>query len=202
MSVGPGKALIRQEILARRKAFAGTGEERAASLLVQSVLLAALPPSGGKSVGLYVPLRGEVDTDELWCAWEGAGASVYYPRADGAGGLRFYPRPEQGGWIRGPHGVPEPPFQPGREAERFDLLVVPGVAFDRAGTRLGRGAGCYDRFLSSIPRPGALFGLAWSWQLVDELPAERWDVPVDAVVTEKGVVPAERVTAAASPHST
>jgi 5-formyltetrahydrofolate cyclo-ligase len=82
---------------------------------------------------------------------------------------------------------------------RFDLLVVPGVAFDRRGIRLGRGAGCYDRFLPTIPPPAALVGLAWSWQVVDELPADRWDVPVDAVVTEEGVVRAGALPAGSPP---
>lgn len=189
MPVDPRKALLRKEILSRRSAFALTAASEDASRAAQANLLAAFPPAAGGKVGLYVALRGEVDTERLCQGWVEAGGRVYYPRATADLSLAFHPRPEgDGGWVRGPHGVPEPPEAPGGGERELDLLVVPGVAFDPEGRRLGRGAGCYDRFLASVPRPRSLVGLAWSWQLLDEIPADDWDVPVDAVVTERGVV--------------
>jgi len=87
--------------------------------------------------------------------------------------------------------VLEPPA-PAATADPMELscVVVPGVAFDLAGYRLGRGAGYYDRsFGSAAPRP-ALLGVAFDWQLVAELPREVHDVPMASVITERRRVPA------------
>jgi 5-formyltetrahydrofolate cyclo-ligase len=64
------------------------------------------------------------------------------------------------------------------------LFVVPGLAFDSAGTRLGRGGGHYDRALATYPR-GLRVALAAEAQLSPDLPSDTWDQPVDAVVTER-----------------
>jgi 5-formyltetrahydrofolate cyclo-ligase len=90
--------------------------------------------------------------------------------------------------------VLEPPaqaavFQP----EAGDLVLVPGVAFDRGGVRLGRGLGFYDRaFPVSAPRSPLLIGVAYQIQLVDALPSVETDRRVDAVITETGLHWAER----------
>lgn len=90
---------------------------------------------------------------------------------------------------RGRFGVPEPVLrrqgrvQPGE----LNLAVVPGVAFDRRGGRLGRGKGYFDRFLARVPARVPRVGLAFSFQMVRALPSEPHDRPVCAVVTERGV---------------
>lgn len=66
-----------------------------------------------------------------------------------------------------------------------DLYIVPGLAFDRQGNRLGRGKGYYDRLLSGVTAPK--IGLAFDVQLVAEVPHTLYDVPMDLVVTERGV---------------
>ena len=70
-----------------------------------------------------------------------------------------------------------------------DIIIVPGVAFDANGTRLGMGGGYYDRLLA-LPRyaDSLRLGLAYSFQLVDSLPRQTWDVPVHAVCTELGIL--------------
>src|SRR5690606_18813616 len=71
----------------------------------------------------------------------------------------------------------------------IDLILVPGLAFDTEGNRLGRGAGFYDRFLAT--REGAAppaCGVCFEAQLVDRIPTEPWDVPMNAVVTERRLV--------------
>jgi 5-formyltetrahydrofolate cyclo-ligase len=67
-------------------------------------------------------------------------------------------------------------------------VVVPGVAFDARGRRLGKGLGCYDRFLHGLAGTAVTVGLAYSRQMVEEVPVDSWDMPVDAVVTETEVL--------------
>ena len=89
-------------------------------------------------------------------------------------------------------GIPEP-VPSLRESrvlspECLDVVIVPGVVFDRAGNRLGYGGGYYDRFLAQVAPQAIRIGLAYSGQLVDRIPALPHDVPMDVLVTEKEVL--------------
>jgi 5-formyltetrahydrofolate cyclo-ligase len=74
--------------------------------------------------------------------------------------------------------------------EQLDVVVVPGLAFDRSGNRLGRGKGYYDRFLSLFPSKTKtlLIGLAFECQIVEQIPVETWDCPVSIIITENGII--------------
>jgi 5-formyltetrahydrofolate cyclo-ligase len=72
----------------------------------------------------------------------------------------------------------------------FDLVVVPGVAFDRRGCRIGFGGGMYDRFFDANPLPYRL-ALAFAFQVVDHIPAAAHDLPVHGILTEKGLIETE-----------
>jgi len=146
------------------------------------------------AVALYAGVRGEVPTGRIREAYLAAGAKLYYPRVAGRGALAFYPHREGDGWERGPYGIPEPPRPRGSRPRTggFDLVVVPGVAFDRKGRRLGQGFGYYDRFLGALPEGVTRVGLAFWHQVVPEVPVDAWDVPVHALVTEEGVIRAAR----------
>lgn len=67
--------------------------------------------------------------------------------------------------------------------EEIDAVLVPGLAFDQQGRRLGRGGGHYDRLLARLPGDCVTIGLAYDWQVVDSVPAEAWDQPVDWLAT-------------------
>lgn len=88
--------------------------------------------------------------------------------------------------ISGSYGIPEPRYDAANvlECSDLDLAIVPGVAFDKANNRLGRGAGFYDRFLSELPSTIPVIGLAYDFQLVSELPGlEPHDRPVSRVIS-------------------
>jgi 5-formyltetrahydrofolate cyclo-ligase len=88
-------------------------------------------------------------------------------------------------------GIPEPVDGNEIPAERLELVMMPLVAFSATGTRLGMGAGYYDRaFGFALDHPDAgpmLVGAAYSLQEVNSLPAQSWDVPLDAVITDRGL---------------
>ena len=82
----------------------------------------------------------------------------------------------------GRYGIREPENPEPGTLEEIDLIVVPGIAFDHKGNRLGRGGGHYDRLLNGFS--GCSMGVAYDFQLVETLPVEAHDVPLDGVVTE------------------
>ncbi len=97
--------------------------------------------------------------------------------------------------IEGIFGILEPkkehihPFSP----SEIELVIVPGVAFDRKGGRIGFGGGFYDNFLSGLP--AYKIGLAYEVQIAEELPLDDGDVPVDMIITEDRVYPVNSVVA-------
>ena len=90
-------------------------------------------------------------------------------------------------------GVPQPTRMTGRRVrpEKLELILVPGVAFDRRGRRLGRGKGYFDRFLSQVPASVPRIGLAFGFQVVRAIPFEPHDQPVRTVITDKEVIRCE-----------
>ena len=81
---------------------------------------------------------------------------------------------------RGKYNIPEPTTDP--YTGKIDLILVPGVAFDKQGNRLGRGGGYYDRFIKSQPHTTTLVGVAYEFQLVDKVPANRHDQKMHHVI--------------------
>ena len=190
MPVLDRKAILRREGRARIGGHAASPSSARAGDLAQEHFLREYPPRRGIAAALYCALDGEVPTGRIREAYLAAGARLYYPRVTGRGSIVFFPHREGDGWETGPYGIPEPPRPAGGKPHRggFDIVVVPGVAFDRRGNRLGHGLGYYDRFLGRMPERVPKVGLAWAHQLVPEVPVDPWDVPVHAVVTEEGVI--------------
>ncbi len=97
--------------------------------------------------------------------------------------LRLYCGPEA--ILSGAFQIPEPVGDPFINYEEIDLCLIPGVAFDARGVRLGRGKGYYDRLLPRIQSPKA--GLCYACQLIKRIPAEAHDIRMDYLVTEEGI---------------
>lgn len=142
-----------------------------------------------RDVGLYVRNDGELDPAPLEAAARMLGKRIWLPVVRPDGGMEFARvragRPAR----RNRFGIPEPASvrRERRPARRLDFVLVPLVAFDRSGRRLGMGGGFYDRALSGERRP-FLAGVAFALQEVPELPARPWDIPMDVIVTERGLV--------------
>jgi 5-formyltetrahydrofolate cyclo-ligase len=186
------KAALRRALIGRRKALS-EAEHQALSLAAQRHILDDPCWQKARCVALYMALDGETDTSALLeNAW-GTGRTVLLPccSATEKGRLDFYACSGRHALRPGMFGIlePDPVLAPATKPPTPDLLVVPGVAFDCHGFRLGRGGGYYDRFFRRSPFPGAArLGLAFSFQAVDRLPREAWDLPVHALGTEKGLV--------------
>lgn len=146
-----------------------------------------------RSVALYMAVRGELCTEELLKTAAKDGKEILLPVCGQPGHMEL--AAYTGRLSKGAYGIPEPERSSGGpgviRAEPDgapDLMVLPGVAFDRAGFRLGMGAGCYDRLLAHARYARTVrIGFAYALQVVDRLPRETWDLPVHALCTEEGV---------------
>jgi len=83
---------------------------------------------------------------------------------------------------------PKGPYIRPVNPEEIDIILVPGLAFDKNKNRLGFGKGYYDRFLNQVRFDSLKIALAFHFQILDILPVESWDVPMDMIITEKGIV--------------
>ena len=184
------KEILRRESRIRLRERADSAYPSEAGDRAQEHFLREFPPRAGKAAALYCALAGEVPTERIRRVYLAAGVRLYYPRVTGNGTLAFYPHREGDVWETGPYGIPEPSIPAGVEPRMsaWDIVVVPGLAFDRRGNRLGHGFGYYDRFLGGLPEGVPRVGLAWAGQLVPGVPVDAWDVPVHALVTEEGVI--------------
>lgn len=153
-----------------------------------------------RTVALYLPLRGEIDTHPLIEGLRARGRLPVFPRVvPGSRILAFSPVHDPAQLQRGPLGLREPPAGDEIPLSEIDVFVVPGVAFDSAGRRLGRGGGYYDATLASAPKALRL-ALCLEAQLVPTVPVDATDEPVDWIVTpERSFSTASR---SATPHPT
>lgn len=175
------KRSIRDELLARRHHLAvDTCLSR--SLAAQRRLLSTREFAAAAVVALYSPVRNEVFTEEIFTVARSSGKTVAYPRVRGLL-LEFVEVTERQELVAGAFGILEPGGTQVVPLAALELIVVPGVAFDLAGHRLGYGKGYYDRYLHE--RKGQLVGLCFDFQLVEWLPAEAHDVRMNMVVTEE-----------------
>lgn len=180
------KRRLRRQMASRRRAIPAAQAQAAARSVAR--LVAEQPEyRSAARVALYASLPDELPTGPLFERCRGEGKQVLFPRLV-AEGLEFAAVEDPAMLQTGRFGVPEPgAARPRVELVAGDLVIVPGVAFDRSGNRLGRGGGSYDRaFPPDLPSPSR-FGIAYAFQLVDEVPHGPDDRRVDAVVTEYGV---------------
>ena len=139
---------------------------------------------------MYCADENEVETSFILQSLLGQGTEVCFPVINGDL-LFFCPYYENEIMEVAAFGIMQPPTKNKEfvDCSEIDVICVPLVAFDKQCFRLGRGGGFYDRALASIQsqsksRP-LLLGLAYELQCVESIPAEPWDVPLDAVSTEK-----------------
>lgn len=156
------------------------------------------------SVALYMAVRNELDTRLLFDEALKQGKRVYLPRVetDKEGIMHYAPCTGRNELAPGAYGIPEPResapaclFGSDEDTSGYrmrpwpDLFLLPGVAFDRRGYRLGYGGGYYDRFLARCSgRQTTFVAIAYNFQVVDRVPDAEWDRPVNAICTDKELI--------------
>ena len=170
--------------------------ERAAAATARLLALPELAEVAGRTIAGYVAGQGELDPAAVLERAGARGCKVALPRVSReAPRLRFHEVAPGAALAAtsGPFGLREPDAAaPELPIGDLDVVIVPGVAFDAEGRRLGFGGGYYDGALA-MARAGApgrptLIGIAYDFQIVDDCPAGAGDVPVDLVVTDARVL--------------
>ncbi len=180
------KADLRARALARRAAMPSLDRSDASRRITERVLSHSDYQSAS-TILVYATMRGEVDTAAICGQALADGKVVAYPLVDWTDEtLHAVRMVDPARLAPGRWGLPEPPPDQREPVDHatLELVLVPGVAFDRAGRRMGYGRGMFDRLLKTLPSQARRWGLAFDVQVFDELPTGSHDQPVDVVVTQ------------------
>ena len=185
---------LRAAMRSRRQALPASARMQAAESVSQHLLADSAFADGyiagywamGGEVPLHV-LQMRLRPGQVWCL----------PCLEDDGTLRFAPWRPGDALESNRFGIPEPGLSPDARlsAQEMAVILLPLLAFDVTGHRLGMGGGWYDRslaFRQHQSAPPRLVGVGYEFQQVQALPAEAWDVPLDAVVTEAGLLACTR----------
>lgn len=145
-----------------------------------------------KRVFCYYALPMEVQTGGLIREILRSGRELYLPVTDRNANITAVRLRDPEAVHRGAFRVMEPDGNEALDPDLLDLILTPGLAFDRTGGRIGYGAGCFDRFLPKCR--GTVVGLSFEMQMVDRVPMEAHDQRMDQIVTEAGVYVCRRRT--------
>ena len=180
------KKALRTRLRAMRKALSPQAQ-RLASRAVCERVLAFEAYKRAKVVMAYIACRGELDVSPVMDDILSSGRTLLLPRCEEGGRLTARKIASLAALSPGAYGVPEPGEEsPVALPETIDLILVPGVAFDRDFYRLGQGGGYYDRFLKETHAVRA--GVCHSAALLDGVPREAHDMRMDAVITPKALI--------------
>ena len=170
---------IRSEMRARRKAVtpearAAAGKELSRRLFVENRALGAAMSAKGPTA-VYLASKEEIDLSDFIAAALSFGCAVVVPRWNGTDYelVRFS---DLATLVKGPHNILEPPAGPVVRPEDVRVWLVPGLAFTQDGGRLGYGGGWYDRLLARAAKHAPKIGIAYGFQIVNELPTEPHDI--------------------------
>ncbi|MCE9572167.1 MAG: 5-formyltetrahydrofolate cyclo-ligase [Deltaproteobacteria bacterium] len=178
------KATLRQRVRMARDQLAPDYRQAAATAIADAIdreVFAALAP--GAIVALYAAIRSEVDSAPIAARASARGLTLAYPRIEADRELAFA-IVDREALTPGAMGIPAPVASaPAIDPGAIDIFVIPAIAFDPSGARLGWGGGYYDRILARAPHARRV-GVAFASQLVASVPTDGHDQRVHLIVTE------------------
>lgn len=170
-----------------RKSLLDDNEKRNAAMTVFSLLEKTAAFMMAENILLYHSLPDELSTVDFIDKWHSR-KRFYLPRVNGLN-LEILPY-DRSRLHLGAFNIEEPDGTDTTDISQIDMVVVPAVAYDRRGNRVGRGKGYYDRLLGDTK--AIRIGVAYDFQLVDEIDSEPHDVAVDYVITSRGILRTSR----------
>jgi 5-formyltetrahydrofolate cyclo-ligase len=186
------KEALRREARGRLRGLSPEGRVQAGAAIARRVW--RVPQvAGARHLLVYAALPSEVPTAAIVEEARRRGIVTVFPRClPDTREMALHRLGTEDPLHPGAHGIREPdPACPLVTVDDIDAALLPGLAWDRAGGRLGRGAGYYDRLLGSPAWKAFACGLFFAAQEMDAIPMDRWDARLQAVVTEKAIVNCE-----------
>ncbi len=180
------KKLIRNDMVKKRSTLDETTALNMSRHIAEK-LCGSEEFKNAQTIALYSSKDFEVSTTEIFNKAISLGKKVYYPKTcSKTRALTFFKVLSLDDLIVGEFSITEPYGDSENiEAKNLDLIVVPGLAFDKKGTRLGFGMGCYDTALAHYN--GTIAGLSYGFQFVETLPKESFDKPINLLITENNI---------------
>lgn len=180
------KKLIRENMFKKRSELNGKDALKF-SKLISDKLCESKEFTKAKTIALYSSKGNEVSTKEIFSNAINLGKKVFFPKTcSETRALTFFEVLDLEDLIIGEFSIMEPKGDTeDTETKNIDLIIVPGLAFDKLGTRLGFGMGCYDTALAHYN--GTIAGLSYEFQFVDTLPKESFDKPINLLITENNI---------------
>ena len=186
------KPALRRLARQRRRSLAA-GTRTSAEAALATHLVQAIRQHGWQNLAAYLATASELDLSPFLALIRETVPAIQLPAIDADGVMHFRRWRIGDALVDGPHGIAQPSAGAAATSpEDFDAVLLPLLGFDSSGTRLGSGAGYYDRALAfrrNAAAPPLLIGIAFEVQRFDALPREPWDIPLDVIVTEHGWQP-------------
>lgn len=181
------KNLIRQTCQLKRQMLSRTIQKTASQRVCLHIQMLAIYQHA-THIALYQAIGGEIDLSTLWVQATADKKRCYMPMMHPDKTLTFVQLHPKDPTKTNDFKIKEPLLEHAQviALDHIDLMLIPLVAFDHNGTRLGRGAGYYDRTLAN-QQPACMLGVAYAFQQQNELIKEPWDISMDGIVTEEGV---------------
>ncbi len=173
-----------RKLIKKKRADMSKAEVLAKSAVICSHFLKSELYKAAKTIMLYMPLDNEADTTEIMSTAFRDGKRAVLPVTDSENKIMPYYVTEDTQFKAGRFSVSEPQEAQPADSKGIDLVIVPGISFDRFGNRVGFGKGCYDGFLNKIN--AVKIGACYEFQICDQIPTDSYDVKMDYIITDKG----------------
>ena len=173
------KHRIRQQVLKKRRQLSIQQQKDFSGAVIEHIIASQLWQQA-QHIGIYLAINGELNIEAL----KRHNKTLYVPTVEGSD-MQFHTFTDETQLIEGPYKIRQPEFLAQHQPPPLDLCLVPLVAFDRSGHRLGMGGGFYDRYFANNTDT-ELVGIAYGFQEHTQLPVEEWDVKLQHIFTEHG----------------
>lgn len=187
------KIFLREQILEIRKNLNVQNVESYSNIIINTLIKSELYKKA-TNVMSYVSFNNEVNTHRFIVKAIEDGKKISVPYIDNKNKIMLPCLIDDiDELVPGYFGIlsPDPNKLKIIDAKSIDLVIVPGACFDINGYRIGYGGGYYDKFLPLLRKDASSIGLAFSFQVIDKVPYEKYDIPVDFIVTEKDFIECE-----------
>jgi len=185
------KSILKEKFLTLRKNLPAS-EAFIKSWQAQQIFLNSHYYINSKTIGVYLPILNEVQTFEVIQRSLTCKKNICLPRLDDDNDdeMNFYQFFTYNNLVKGKYNILEPKREKDNLCKDIDIIITPGIAFDKRGFRIGYGKGYYDRFLNKLLNKNITFiGFGYEFQILNfNIPSEAHDVKLDAIITNKEIL--------------